>query len=137
MKTAAQAAQNWTGSQPRAVTAYTAGVQAYNGDWAGATVRQQGVMQTNWIASLSTWAQHVQAVGTNGWKTATADKSANYSTGFSAGANNYATAAAKVLNALQTGVASLQPRGDINANLQRANALALYMHGLRGQLGAK
>ncbi len=137
MKTAAQAAQNWTGSQARATTAYNDGVQSYNGDWAGATVRQQSVMQQNWIASLSTWAQHVQAVGTAGWKTATTAKATNYSTGFSAGSANFSTAIAKVMNALSTGVSSLPPRGDINANLQRANALALYMHGLKGQLGAK
>lgn len=137
MKTAQQAAQNWQGSQARATTAYTQGVVAYNGDWAGATTRQQAVMQQNWIAALPTWASRVQAVGTAGWKTATEAKAANYGTGFGAGANNYATAAAKVLNALQTGVSSLPPRGDINQNLQRSNALALYMHGLRGQLGAK
>lgn len=137
MKSAAQASQAWTQSAPRATSNYTTGVQQYNGDWAGATVRQQGVMQQNWIASLNTWAAHVQAVGTAGWKTATEAKSANYGTGFTAGSNNYAAAAAKVINALQTGVASLPPRGDINANLQRSNALALYMHGLKGQLGAR
>jgi hypothetical protein len=82
------------------------------------------------------WAQGVNRVGTNGWKQATEAKSANYGVGFSAGANNFNSAIAKVINALQSGVSSLPPRGDINANLQRANALALYMHGLKGQLGA-
>ena len=48
----------------------------------------------------------------------------------------YNSAIQKVISALQSGVAALPPRGDINQNLQRANALALYMHGLKGTLGA-
>lgn len=139
MKTAAQAASNWTGSQGRATSAYNEGVQSYGGDWAGATVRQQAVMQTNWQQAIGSgrWASGVNAVGTAGWKAATQAKSSNYGTGFGAGANNFQTAIGKVMNALQSGVSSLPARGDINQNLQRANALALYMHGLKGQLGAR
>jgi hypothetical protein len=138
VKTAAQAASNWTGSQARATTAFTAGVQAYAGDWAGATTRQQAVMLANLQQAVNSglWAAGINKVGTTGWKAATEAKQGNYTTGFSAGGNNFATAIAKVINALQSGVSSLPPRGDINANLQRANALALYMHGLKGQLGA-
>jgi hypothetical protein len=138
VKTAAQAAQNWTGSQARATTAYNQGVQAFTGDWAGATTRQQSIMVQNWSQAVNSgiWASGVNRVGTNGWKSATEAKAGNYSTGFSAGANNFNAAIAKVINALQSGVSALPPRGDINANLQRANALALYMHGLKGQLGA-
>jgi hypothetical protein len=138
VKTAAQAAQNWTGSQGRATTAFNQGVQSYNGDWAGATTRQQAVMVQNWQSAVGSglWASGVNRVGTQGWKAATEAKQGNYSTGFAAGASNFQSAIGKVINALSTGVQSLPPRGDINQNLQRANALALYMHGLKGQLGA-
>jgi hypothetical protein len=34
-------------------------------------------------------------------------------------------------------VANLPPRGDINQNLQRSASLATYLHGLKGQLGAR
>lgn len=139
MKSAQQAASNWTGSQGRATSAYNEGVQTYSGDWAGATTRQQAVMVTNWQQAVGSglWANGVNAVGTAGWKSATQAKSANYGVGFSAGASNFQTAIGKVMNALQSGVSSLPARGDINQNLQRANALALYMHGLKGQLGAR
>jgi hypothetical protein len=138
VKTAAQAASNWTGSQARATTAYNAGVQAFSGDWAAATTRQQAVMVANWSQAVNSgiWANGVTRTGTQGWKSATEAKAGNYTTGFSAGGQNFSSAIAKVINALQSGVASLPPRGDINQNLQRANALALYMHGLKGQLGA-
>lgn len=136
MKTAQQAAQNWSGSSGRATTAYTEGVNNTTADWAGNTVRQQSVMQANWLASLSTWANRVQEVGTAGWKSATQAKAANYGTGFSAGANNYAAAAQKLIPFLQSAVAALPPRGDINANLQRSAALAMALHQQRGNFRA-
>jgi hypothetical protein len=128
---------NWTGSSGRATTAYNEGVQAYNGDWAGATTRQQAVMQQNWLASLPTWAARVNAVGTAGWKTATTAKSPNYGTGFQAGGANYGLAAQKIYNALSTIVPSLPPRGTYDQNKQRATALMDALHAQRGQLGAK
>ena len=73
MKTAQQAAQAWASSAGTAATNWVTGVQGYTGDWAGATTRQQAVMQTNWQQSVSSgqWARGVQAVGTGGWKSAT------------------------------------------------------------------
>jgi len=137
VKNAQQAAANWTGSAGRAAADYSQGVQNYNGDWAGATVRQQAVMQTNWLASLNTWAAHVQAVGTAGWKTATVNKVANYSTGFQAGAQNYATASAKIISALNTIVPNLPARGTYEQNKIRSTTLMDALHAQRGQLGAK
>lgn len=137
MKTAQQAQSNWTGSAGRAATDWQTGIQGYNGDWAAATTRQQAVMQTNWNASLATWASRVQAVGTAGWKTATERKSANYSTGFQAGAQNYAIASGKIMNALSTIVPNLPARGTYEQNKQRSTALMDALHAQRGQLGAK
>ena len=139
MKSAQQAASNWSGASGRATTAYAEGVQSYSGDWAGATVAQQGAMVTNWQQAVASglWSRGVQAVGTAGWKSATQAKQTNYTTGYSAGANAYATASQKIMSALGSIVPSLPPRGDINQNLQRANALALALHSQRGNLGAR
>lgn len=137
MKTQQQAQQNWTGSAGRAATDWSAGVQAYTGDWAAATTRQQAVMQANWNASLATWANKVNAVGTNGWKSATVAKAANYSTGFSAGAANYGIASGKIMNALANIVPNLPARGTYEANKIRSTTLMDALHAQRGQLGAK
>jgi hypothetical protein len=138
VKTAQQAAQNWEQSAGRAATSYAAGVNNYSGDWAGATTRQQSVMQTNWQQSVSSgqWANGVNRVGTNGWKQATQSKVSNYSTGFSAGASNQAASIAKILQAEANIVGSLPPRGDYNQNKARATAVMDGLHALKGTLGA-
>lgn len=139
MKSTQQAQQAWTGSAGRASTNFQAGVAGYTGDWAGATTAQQAAMVNNWTQSINngTWAQGVNAVGTAGWKSATQAKEQNYLTGFNAGANAYGVAIGKIMNYLASAVPALPPRGDINQNLQRSNALALALHSQRGNLGAK
>lgn len=130
VKPASQWAQNWTGSSGRATTNYKTGVDAYTGDWAAATTAQQATMQANWLNSLAngTWAAGVNNTGTSGWKQATDAKSANYGVGFQAGSQNYSQAANKLQPYMASAVASLPPRGDINANLQRSAALAMALH---------
>ena len=139
MKTASQAATNWTGASGRATTAFAEGVQAYSGDWAGATVAQQAVMVTNWQQAIAngSWSRGVQSIGTAGWKAATQAKQTNYTTGYSAGGQNFQVAIGKIMNFLSSAVQALPPRGDINQNLQRANALALALHAQKGNLGAR
>lgn len=124
----------WTGSSAKATTNYQTGVEGYNGDWVTATTSQQAVMQANWLASIAngTWAAGVQAKTTQGWKNDTVAKMANYGVGFQAGAAAYAAAASKLQPFMVNAVASLPPRGDINANLQRSAALALALHGAKG-----
>ena len=138
MKTAQQAAAAWAGSAGRAATNYSEGVNNFSGDWAGATTRQQAVMQANWTQAVSSgrWANGVNSVGTGGWKAATTAKTANYTTGFQAGAQKQSVAIGKIMNFLGSAVPALPPRGDINANLARANALALALHQQKGNLGA-
>lgn len=138
MKSAQQAASNWSGAAARATPNFVAGVQATQKDQAALAVAQQAALVTNFNAAVQSgrWAAGVTRRGTQYWKSQTEAKSQNYNQGYSAGANNYQAAAAKFMPAIQTGVSSLPPRGDINQNLQRSNALALYLHGLKGQLGA-
>lgn len=138
MKSAAQAAQNWTGSAGRAATAFSEGVQSTTKDQAGLAVAQQALLVANFNAAVNNgrWAAGVTRRGTAYWKSQTIAKAGNYSTGFSAGASNFASAIGKIINAEQGIVGSLPPRGDINQNLQRANAFALAMHSQKGNLGA-
>jgi hypothetical protein len=138
VKTAQQAAQAWEQSAGRAATNYEQGVNSYAGDWAGATTRQQSVMLSNLTQAINSgrWAQGVQQVGTQGWKSRTQSKIGNYTTGFSAGAARQASAIAKILAAEANIVGSLPPRGTYEQNKARATAVMDGLHALRGQLGA-
>lgn len=138
MKSAQQALSNWTGSQARATSAYTAGVQAYSGDWAGATIAQQTALVTNFNTAVNngSWARGVQSTGTQGWKSATEAKSANYGTGFSAGAGAFQTSITKIINAETNIVPSLPARGTYEQNKLRSTAFMDAMHALKGTLGA-
>lgn len=138
MKTAQQAAANWSASAGRAQTAYQQGVEGYTGDWAGATTSQQAAMLQGVQQAVTSglWAARVNAVGTNGWKQATVARIGNYSTGFTAGAAKQAAAITKIIAAESNIVPGLPPRGDFNANLTRMTAFSQAMHALKGQLGA-
>ena len=83
------------------------------------------------------WARGVTRGGTGYWKAPTEAKAANFGVGFAAGANAFQAAITKIIAAEQSITSSLPARGDINANLQRANAFALGMHQLKGTLGAR
>ena len=138
MKTAQQAAQNWQNSAGTAATNWAAGINSYTGDWAGTTVGAYN----NWVSGLAnaqargSWQAGVQAAGTNGWKSAAQAKSANSSTGFSAGSAEYSNAIGKVMNALQGIVSSAPPRGTFDQNKARATYVMDQLHALKGTLGA-
>ena len=134
VKPASTWATNWSGSSGRAVTAYTQGVQQTTADWAGNLLRQKSTMMSNWQQAVSSpnYDNAVNSVGNGGWKQATEAKSANFGVGFNAGAPKYAASAAKLQPFMSSAVNALPPRGDINANLQRSNALALALHAQRG-----
>lgn len=138
MKTAQQAGSNWQSAGTRAQPNYVAGVQNTTKDQAALAVAQQQTLLNNFTQAVQSgrWAQGVTRRGTAYWKSQSEAKANNYGTGYTAGAQNYAAAAAKFMPAIAQGVSSLPPRGDINQNLQRSASLALYLHGLKGTLGA-
>lgn len=139
MKTPQQAAQNWRDSQGRAATAWTEGVNGYNGDWAGSTVAQESVMLANVTQAVTSgrWRAGVLATGTGGWKAATTAKAPNYSQGFSAGANAQQAAIQKIMTSLAGIVPNLPARGTYEQNKVRATTLMDALHAQRGQLGAR
>lgn len=139
MKSAQTAAANWTASSGRAQTAYTEGVNGTTKDQAALAVAAipRMVAGFNAAASSGRIAAGLQRGGTAYWKSQTVAKVGAYALGFQNGGNAYAAAAQKILAAEAQIVNSLPARGDINANLQRANAFALGLHALKGQLGAR
>lgn len=138
MKTAQQAAANWAGSAGRAAQQYQQGVEGFTGDWAGATARQQSVMQANLNDAINSgrWAAGVNRVGTAGWKSATVAKLGSYTQGFTAGAAKQAAAASKIQAALANIVPNLPARGTFEQNKIRSTTLMDALHAQRGQLGA-
>ena len=78
MKSAAQAASNWTNSAGRATADYTAGVQNTTKDQAGLAVAAQARLLANFTAAVTngTWAAGVQRGGTAYWKAQTQAKAA-------------------------------------------------------------
>ena len=138
MKPLNQWTTNWTGSAGTAAANYSAGVNAYTGDWAGATVAQEATLLTNVTQAISngSWRRGVTNKGTNGWKSATVSKESNFATGFSAGASRQSSAIAKILSAEGNIVPSLPARGTYEQNKVRATTLMDALHALKGTLGA-
>lgn len=128
----------WKAAAPTATAAYDAGVTAYTGDWAAATVAAENTLLTNVVNAIQngTWRNKVNAKGTSGWKTATTAKKGNYTTGYTAGAPNQLASATKLYNALTGIVPGLPARGDYAANKLRATTLMDALHALKGTLGA-
>ena len=138
MKTAQQAADAWKASAGTAAAAWTAGINNYNGDWAGATVNAY----QNWVSGLADaqangrWQRGITNAGTGGWKSASQNKAANYTTGFTAGGAEYTQAIGKVMNALANIVPNLPARGTFEQNKLRATTLMDALHAQKGQLSA-
>lgn len=139
MKTAQTAAANWTGASGRATTAYSDGVASTQKDQAALAVAAipRMVQGFNDAAASGRIAAGLMRGGTGYWKQQTEAKKTNYSGGYAAGANNYAAAASKFMPAIANIVQQLPARGDINQNIERVRTLALGLHSLKGQLGAR
>jgi hypothetical protein len=138
VKTAAQAAANWSGASGRAQSAWTAGINATQKDQAqlAAAAQPRYLQGVQDAVANNRFANGVLRRGTQYWKSQSEAKAGNYATGYSAGSNNFQSAITKILAQEASIVSSLPSRGDINANLQRANQFALAMHQAKGTLGA-
>lgn len=139
MKNAADAQSNYAASSGRAQGAWVKGIQSTTKDQAALAVAAipRMVQGFNDAANSGRIARGLQRGGTGYWKSQSEQKAGAYGLGIQNGASNFATAITKILAAEQNIVNSLPARGDINANLQRANAFALGMHQLKGTLGAR
>lgn len=138
MKNAAQALSRWQGAAGTAGVAWQEGINGSQKDQAALAA----AAQPRWLAGVQDAAAHnrfangVTRRGTGYWKSQSQKKASNYTTGYAAGADNFASAIGKILNAEANIVASLPQRGDITQNLARSQQMALGLHALKGQLGA-
>ena len=139
VKSAATAQANYTASAPRAATAWAEGINATTKDQAQLAIQAiprmvQGFMDA---ANSGRIAAGISRGGTGYWKSQSQAKTGAYSLGIQNGAGNFGLAITKILQAEQSIVNSLGPRGDIMTNLQRSQQFALGLHALKGQLGAR
>ena len=138
MKTAAQALARWQAAGATAATNWNQGIQSTTKDQAALAAAAQPL----WLAGVQAaaaanrFANGVTRRGTSYWKSQSEAKAGNYTTGYSAGGQNFSAAITKIIAAEAQLVSALPPRGDINANLQRANQMALGLHQQKGNLGA-
>ena len=129
---------NWTGAAPRATQAWVQGIQSSNKDQAALAA----AAQPRWAqgcadaAANNRFANGVTRRGTPYWKTQSEAKQGSYSTGYAAGSGNFGNAMGKLLPDIASIVSGLGPRGDITANLQRSQQLALALHQRKGQYKA-
>jgi hypothetical protein len=141
MKPVSEWVDNWSASAPRATTAYTTGVQSTTKDWANLTVAAipNMVAGFNAAANSGAIAAGIRNSGTGYWQSQTVAKAGNFSSGLSTGKDNYAAAAAKLGQAIQSGVSGLNARGPVGSeqNYGRSRALGIYLHDRKGQLGAR
>jgi len=138
VKSQATALANYTGSAPRAATAWAEGIASTTKDQAALAVAAipRMVQGFNDAANSGRIASGLQRGGTSYWKSQSQAKQGAFSLGIQNGAGNFGVAIGKILSAEAQIVNSLSPRGDIMANLQRSQQFALGLHALKGQLGA-
>jgi hypothetical protein len=139
VKSAQTAAANWTASAPRAATAWAEGIANTQKDQAQLAIQAipRMVAGFNDAANSGRIAAGLSRGGTGYWKSQSQAKQGAFSLGIQNGGSNYTAAANKFMPAIANIVGSLPPRGDIMQNLQRVQALALGLHQLKGQLGAR
>jgi hypothetical protein len=138
VKPIAEWGQKYRASAGTAATSWASGIQNTDKDQAALAVAAIPRMQANFNDAVTSGRvqRGLTRRGTTYWKSRSASATSNYSNGISRGADNYDAAAQKLGPAIQTAVANLPPRGDVNANIERVRALALYLHDRKGTLGA-
>lgn len=111
---------------------YTEGVQATQKDVVALAVAAQPKLLTNFQQAVQSgfWARRLQARGTQGWKTQTIAKAANYATGIAAGVADYQSAMQTWLPIIQSAAASVaqMPNTSFQDSLNRMSAFATALH---------
>lgn len=127
-KDPAAVAAKWVSSMQSAGTAIAAGVQAVTVAPGAAAARQKQVYVQNVAQSADKWARNVSAVTLQDWQSAMINKgAARVGTGAAAAQSKMQNAMQQLLPAIDSVVASLPPRGDLGANINRAVA---FMNGM-------
>jgi len=124
--------QRWQQSAGMGQARYTEGVQATQKDVVALAVAAQPKLLTNFQQAVQSgfWARRLQARGTQGWKTQTIAKAANYATGIAAGVADYQSAMQTWLPIIQSAAASVaqMPNTSFQDSLNRMSAFATALH---------
>ena len=129
MKTAAEAAAAWQAGFAAAGTAWTNGINAVQVAPGQLAVAAQGRYLSGVQQNVQKWAANTGAVSLTAWKTAATTKGpARLASGAQAGLAKYQTKIQAVLQAEQTIIASLPPRGTVEQNIQRSSQFQMALH---------
>lgn len=133
-QSADQVAQQWASRLGASTDKMSQGADALTVAPGTLAARQKAVWAQNVAASVNTWANNVQ-VPLESWRADYKNKGLpRVGQGAQAAIPKMTSFFAKLLPAIATARGTLPPRGDYNANKQRANAWMDKMHALKGQL---
>lgn len=123
-----QIAAKWASRLGQSTQAIKDGAMAVQVAPGQAAARQKEVWAQNVANSKDKWASRVASVSLSDWQTAMADKgAARVGQGATAATPKFTSFMAQLLPAIDQARSNLPPRGDINANLARANQFAVAM----------
>jgi hypothetical protein len=129
--TAQQGADAWAAGVQAGASKYTQNVQNTTKDVVGLAIAQQSVLVANFNNAVNSglWARRLGEVGTNGWKSATVAKAANYVTGATAGKSKYQDAATQLYPYIAQGEQQVSgmPSGTLADSIARATFWINYM----------
>jgi hypothetical protein len=129
MPSATDAAANWAQKFGASGAKWTAGVNSVTVAPGQLAARAKQLWLTNTTAAADRFAANSAKVSLQDWQTTTVAKGApRLASGAQAAQPKVEAAFAKLFPAIQNAVNALPPRGDIEANINRAGQFARAMH---------
>jgi len=132
VKSAQQAGQNWLQAAPRATTNWTQGIQNTTVDPTALAAQQaqKAVINFSAVVNSGQWARRLADAGKQKWQANSLAKSANYSTGYTAGQTAYEqgyTAFWNYMGPQLNGILAM-PKNTIQDSIARASAFIQAAH---------
>jgi hypothetical protein len=135
-KDPAASAALWASRTAAATQQYTAGVQAVTTSPGQLASQAAGLWASNTAAAQQKFATATARVSLAEWQNAAVTKGApRIASGVQAASPKFQTFLTALMQYEYSGLASLPPRGDINANIARMNAWITYMHNFQKPAG--
>jgi hypothetical protein len=134
MPSAAEAAAKWATALPAAQQRYVDGINAVNVAPGQLAARAAPTWAANTAAAQGKFARNSAAVSLQSWQQAATTKGAQrLSSGAQAAQSKVEQVFSKLFPAINQAVASLPPRGDLEANIARSAAFARAMNKFKTQ----